>query len=247
MFIYKNHSKTAIFSIMMFVFSTCFRYTDPHVPSISANIDYGVPPLISWLLLFILAVLISLLLSEEYQFTSSGVTVKHLFLKRHYPWAQLAFCGMLPKGVLIGGEPNKDKYICFSVETPVPGMKLPPKCYYMDYSHELNEILRLIAPEQYGKNLKKSNISRPDCVPSSLEEVSKKLRLFDVVIAFPAIIAFFSCMLIPSRNILTVVVIILAGILLFLEKHFDPQTEQLEKDYQYLLLERLKHEKENAS
>lgn len=81
---YKNHSKAFIFSVMMFVFSACFRYTDPHVPSISANIDYGVPPFIAWVLLFVIAVVLMLLLSEEYQFTMSGITVNRLFFKKHY-------------------------------------------------------------------------------------------------------------------------------------------------------------------
>lgn len=243
---YKNHSKAFIFSVMMFVFSACFRYTDPHVPSISANIDYGVPPFIAWVLLFVIAVVLMLLLSEEYQFTMSGITVNRLFFKKHYTWDELAFCGMLPKGVLIGGEPNKDKYICFSVETPITGKKIPKKCYYMDYSHELNEILRLLVPERYGKTLKKTNVSHLDYVPSSLGTISKKLKLFDVVAALPSIVAFFSCMLIPSRGILTVVLLISMGGFLVLNKYIEPQTEHLEKEYQYLIFERLKHEKENA-
>lgn len=246
-YIYKDQSGVFSFFAVMLLFSTGFRYLDHrYVVHPDTYYELGVPGIFGWVVLLILTIPVLLITFEEYRFTASGVIVAHLFIQKHYVWDDFAFCGMLPKGVLIDGKPNQDERICFSIEEPLPGKKLPSKCYYLDYSPELNEILRMLVPERFGKTLKESDVSTPADMGASLEDVCNKLKLFDVIAAVPVCISVCACMLISSSDVLFVTLVISMGGAIFLKKYFDPQTKQLEKVYQYLMIENLRHQKENA-
>lgn len=247
---YKDTQTGFAYTLFGMYIAMLYRF-GPYPWSAQREEDPGAVDFIILFLLLALFLYIVNLITVEYRFTESGVTIARLISKKHYPWSQIAYCGILPKGVCqIRSKSTYDDepYLCFSVDImPVSGEEIPEKCYLMDDSSELGEMLRLIAPENFGKTLEKRIPSRPASAGLSLEEIQRKMLKTDLITAFPGIVSIFSCLLIPSEGWMLLFTILFGALyLVMVYQYLNPKMKELEKLKLYFTLLQMKCDRINV-
>lgn len=107
-FTYLNNERYEVFS---FGFLACMSATRFSNTPASPSKSFAPPPLgsVYVLCVLILALIWAAISIQAYTFDDSGVTMVRFGIRKRCQWKDYPYCGLLPKGVIINKEPNKEK------------------------------------------------------------------------------------------------------------------------------------------
>lgn len=238
-FQYLNSGKTGYIFALILAVAIGFRYKI-FAPS---QVTKGVwSPLREWWewALLCAGVMCAFLVGKAYSWTLSetGVTFQFGILKKHKDWDTYPFAGVIPPDVRwLNGEKTREKALYFSPRQLIASKRPPHGCYIMDYSPELEAILARLCPNLPPLNRKISSNSGLKCW--SEEEIKRNRRLvywYDMIPALGLLPGLVSALFIESEYICIPVITLSVFLYIRLYKRFSAKCDQLEKEYQTVIL-----------